>query len=143
MQMISLLVVATSVASLNFNGMSCTFQATPLMPLPLLPTAPTTDATAVPWPSLSLISPSEPLPLVTIVLIPLRSLAKPSLAGCGLTQRLPAKSSCVGRRPESIIATITFGASCRRSQAASALIPPPVLKFHCVPNCGSLGVAVA
>jgi hypothetical protein len=58
---------------MNRNAMSLTFHATPVMPVLLLPLAPITLATAVPWPVLSLGVPLPRVPRATVESMPLTS----------------------------------------------------------------------
>ncbi len=73
MQRIALEAEPVPLRPMNFNGINCTFQATPAMPRPLLPTAPMMPATCEPWPCRSEGSPAAAVERATVVSMPWRS----------------------------------------------------------------------
>src|SRR5688500_8930175 len=99
------------------TGMMRFCQARPATPTPLLPMAPTTPATQVPWPYTSAV-----LVLLSTKLYPATS--------------FPANSGWVDSTPLSTTATMTAVAPWVTSHAWGALT---FVRCHCDPNDGSLG----
>src|SRR5690349_17755411 len=105
--------------SRHLQAMIWAFHATPVIPFPLLPTAPITPANHVPWPKSSLGS-----------LVPVKAL-NPCPPSTGFTHMLSARSSCVARTPESSSAITTLPASVKTSHACGALISAPGVPPFC------------
>ena len=128
------------VSAMIFSGISDTCQLMPVMPTPLLPTAPMMPETCVPCPNrscTSLVSAMKFQP-VTSSMNPLPSSSMPlSGSSRGFLQTLLARSGCERSIPESSTATITLRTPMPTLQAVAAWMMGGA---HCSAKPGSLGM---